>query len=809
MLTILSMNICISYLPYYAFVPILRQGMQVYGVDESSLNLLCIFYALVYVPGAFLTGPLVGAIGCQWTFMLAMAINALGCAVRCGEDLLSFIFPWMMAATPAEILLNANATDVAVVVSPQLLSFPWLVVGQLLCAMAQPLLVNATSEMGAEWFPPHERPRAAMVSNLMNFIGSSLSFMMPPVFVDGLSDSIEFTEIQVHSLLRSQFQVALFALTATLLFYRQPPQSAAHGAGLRPAATFRSEVLWVLCLRDFWLVTAQFSIYVAIGHAFDAVEGSLLEHYGYSAALTSWTGLACAVASIFSTVVESRYITDAAQYRVALLVANAFVASALLLGFFCLQLQMHPYVFVAAVGILGLSTPGWGCSCEFASEVCYPARETTVSSLLEAFSNMLGVAGILVTQRLIDAGFGAIVTLLMAAAAVISGSLLLCTRGRLLRTLAESSSAEEYTPPSLDVKVPSGRVWVNSLGSRCERSCEKRRPRVSGICKGPTSYIAVTMTGACLLLMVKRTNFAGGDRFDRLPWVLSATRLPPDPPPVASLPPWSVPPPLANRSRVQTLVMHCSEDQLRIDRFRRCLRDANLSSFDVVRCNPSRVIADDVEVAVRQGLLPPSALMALTGLSRLGMNRTGLLDRALSHLKIMRDFINSPWSMVNIMDSDEVFFSNYAAKRAELLGKLPHGFDFVNLNAVRPAGDKLRFKVRKPKKGQPKDAGKSWMNGRVFRMRSGLSPWTNEHLGNYIITKRGAKKILKIGSRYNTFGKWEAWGNFLLSQIYEGGDFVGFSVARNLLSFGSWSKRTRGNRARNASKTDRQPLCTL
>eukprot|EP00971_Amphidinium_carterae_P118560 2348975-Amphidinium_carterae.1 len=32
-----------------------------------------------------------------------------------------------------------------------------LISWQTLCALGQPLLVNLTSEMGAEWFPPNER----------------------------------------------------------------------------------------------------------------------------------------------------------------------------------------------------------------------------------------------------------------------------------------------------------------------------------------------------------------------------------------------------------------------------------------------------------------------------------------------------------------------------------------------------------------------------------------------------------------------------------------------------------------------------
>ncbi|CAE8611236.1 unnamed protein product [Polarella glacialis] len=63
------------------FVPILRQSMQVWHVDEPSLNMLCILYALVYVPGAFLTGPIISRIGCRWTFISSMALIACGCAV--------------------------------------------------------------------------------------------------------------------------------------------------------------------------------------------------------------------------------------------------------------------------------------------------------------------------------------------------------------------------------------------------------------------------------------------------------------------------------------------------------------------------------------------------------------------------------------------------------------------------------------------------------------------------------------------------------------------------------------------------------
>ena len=49
--------------------------MRAYGTTEGPLNWLCIVYALVYIPGAFLTGPIVSAVGTRWTFVLAMSAD--------------------------------------------------------------------------------------------------------------------------------------------------------------------------------------------------------------------------------------------------------------------------------------------------------------------------------------------------------------------------------------------------------------------------------------------------------------------------------------------------------------------------------------------------------------------------------------------------------------------------------------------------------------------------------------------------------------------------------------------------------------
>mmetsp|Transcript_12368 Transcript_12368/g.19652 ORF Transcript_12368/g.19652 Transcript_12368/m.19652 type:complete len:517 (-) Transcript_12368:52-1602(-) len=452
MLAILSVDICVSYLPWYTFVPIMSQSMSVYSATASDLNVLCIIYSLVYVPSVFLSGTVLSTLGCHWCFTLATSCVAAGCVLRCGPDVHSRFFS--MSSWVA-------TTAVPEQWPPTVAPFAWLAAGQALCAVGQTFLVNSTSHLAAEWFMADERPAAAMISNLMNFLGGCFSFMQPTWYVSE-EGSLESTTGQVTQLMDSQLKISLAALVLTVLLYRDAPF---NFNGVERAETPLFSELWqVLTLRDFWLVNGQFILYLTVLNTFDAVEGSLLANYGYSEALSSWTAVSFVAGALVSTAFESAIIRHPAHYRTALISINGVLAASLILGLFSLRAQLPEAGFVIAVGVMGLSTPGWGCAVEMGSEVCYPAREATVSSLLEAFGSLASIGGIIIAQHLIDTGKAFMVFVLMAIGSLAGSLALLGLSGRLHRREAEDvellSEADDDLlgspqglPPPVDTSV--------------------------------------------------------------------------------------------------------------------------------------------------------------------------------------------------------------------------------------------------------------------------------------------------------------------------------------------------------------------
>lgn len=813
MLAILSVDICVSYIPYYSFVPIPRQSMQVYGVDEAALNVLCILYALVFVPGVFVTGPVVASLGCRWTFVLAMAINFLGCTLRQGPSLSSDLVLWWHAwqGTQAFMAPSLNASfpealgavsgDVLALTPGPVHSFWWLVVGQALCASALPFLVNSTSEMAAEWFPPHERPTAAMVSNLMNFIGSSLSYMLPPLLVKEVHGTLQEAEHEMAQLLRLQSWIALAAFVGTLALYRPAPRT--FTMMHRVPGSCITDVVLCMRSRDFWLVSMYFSIYIAVCHAFDAVEGSLLEHYGYNASMTSWTGVSCAIASIVSTLLEAQCITSAASYRTALLVAAGFLAASQMLGFACLYFRMSGGVFIFAVGVMGLATPGFGCSIELGSEVGYPAREATVSSMLEAFSNLAGVLAIIATQRLIDWGCGAGVLAILSCLVLVSGAELLCLSGRLPRTEAEEAEeAEGKSVAEADMTPSAGEETAPLKKGAHEQEVPwwmrggRRRACLLAFCA-----LGIFLVFCRLLLFLPQSQLPeefASDAPATVP-LQSLEAFPAEALPLIAPgattplvaggngtantsgkgrkkpmlhPRWR---PIYNTTEPPNYIIHCPLRTKRLKRFGNQMKRAGLN-FTLVTCATGT--AQEVNEAVRDGLIGAGAAQATKGITVKGESRAALIGSAITHLGLMRQIAGGTAQVANVLEDQEILHWEFRKRRNDLLRRFGPNFDLVKLDARRPAGQRVDF-VRASR----------WMGGNVFRISSTLSPTMNMGLGNYMVTKQGATKILRLAKNYDTFGRWESFEQYLMSKILKEmkakkkKGFIGYTVQTSALSF--------------------------
>ena len=205
---------------WLTFAPLTTASAHHYHVAESAIGWLAELFPLLYVVLALPAGRLLDRAFHRWLAVGAI-LTGLGGVVRlAGPD------------------------------------YAWALLGQLLVAVAQPLVLGAVTKVAGEYLPPGLRPHGIAVGSAGIFAGMLLALILGTAFGGG----------HLVALLALQAAVAMLAAAAMLVSIRR------HGAARAPALD-----VGLVALRAVW---ADRSVRV--------LAGLLFVGFGAFIALTTW-----------------------------------------------------------------------------------------------------------------------------------------------------------------------------------------------------------------------------------------------------------------------------------------------------------------------------------------------------------------------------------------------------------------------------------------------------------------------------------------------------------------------------------------
>ena len=207
---------------WLTFAPLTTSSARHYGVSENAIGWLAEIFPLFYVVLALPAGRLLDRSFHRWLGVGAV-LTALGGLVR---------------------LAGAD--------------FGWALVGQLLVATGQPLVLNAVTKVAGEHLPPRLRPHGIAIGSAAVFAGMLLALILGTVFGGN----------HITALLELQAAIALLASLAMLHELRRSRGRAAEEAVVS---------VRLVALREVW---AQPNVRV--------LSGLLFAGFGVFIALTTW-----------------------------------------------------------------------------------------------------------------------------------------------------------------------------------------------------------------------------------------------------------------------------------------------------------------------------------------------------------------------------------------------------------------------------------------------------------------------------------------------------------------------------------------
>jgi MFS family permease len=331
---------------WLTFAPITPQAHQVLGVSEGAIGDLAVVNPLLYVLLAIPTGR------------------------------------WMDRRFGSALAAGALCTGIGAVVrlvDPG--SYGWVLAGQLVLSVGQPLVLNASTKIAARYFPPTERTAAISVASAAQFVG---------ILVAALSTGPLFTAGGLRLLLLVDAAVSVTTAVAVLAALRVP---ATYVADSGPAAPLG----WLRHDRLMWQLAALLFIGVGLFNAVATWLDTILSDLGSPDA----GGTLISVMTVSGIVGAAVLPGLAAQRdrRREVLVAT----TALTFVVFLAMALIHGVVFAgAALAVEGfVLLAGLPVALDWSELESGPARAGTATGFLLLAGNLGGVVLVLFVQALI------------------------------------------------------------------------------------------------------------------------------------------------------------------------------------------------------------------------------------------------------------------------------------------------------------------------------------------------------------------------------------------------------------------------
>ncbi|TCV93410.1 putative MFS family arabinose efflux permease [Luteibacter rhizovicinus] len=211
------------------FAPITTEIASQYGVSPSAIGNLSLVFPLLFIPLALPAGLLLDRVPVR----TSLRISAVGMALAA---LLRILGP----------------------------SYGFLLAGQVMFSVLQPLVMALVARLAAVWFAEDERLRATEISSMAIFAGLGLAFVLVPV--------IGFRTLWLDVAVLGALAVS------TLLWVPADPREAAATPGPRPS--WRSGMLAMLRAPAFLVVTAYFFLANGYFNAISTWLESILHRHG-------------------------------------------------------------------------------------------------------------------------------------------------------------------------------------------------------------------------------------------------------------------------------------------------------------------------------------------------------------------------------------------------------------------------------------------------------------------------------------------------------------------------------------------------
>ncbi|XP_050314466.1 uncharacterized MFS-type transporter C09D4.1-like [Anthonomus grandis grandis] len=354
------------------------------------------------------------------------------------------------AALTGCFLTAIGATVKVCLVRPD--SFWVVMVGQAIVSVSQLFTLSLPPKLAVTWFKPNEISTVCSIGVFGMQLGSAMGFLIPPIIVED-DPNIVNVGIRLNYLCRGLSLLCIPACIAIVWYFPDMPAYPPSEAQAMERKSMK-HVTWTTYMgslkelftnKGFLIHTLAYSISYGIFSAFGTLLNQFILSYFPGAAQDAGRmGLVMILVGMSGGVLAGYVLDKTRKYKETNFVI--YIGTVVCLGGLLVSLQMKAkYVVYVTIGIFGFFLNAYiPAGIEFASELTYPANESTTTSLITAASQTLGVTFTLMLGE-INTKWGTFWAIIIQISLLIAGCILTMFVPNNLRRQAAFNKALKFT----------------------------------------------------------------------------------------------------------------------------------------------------------------------------------------------------------------------------------------------------------------------------------------------------------------------------------------------------------------------------
>ena len=202
----------------------------------------------------------------------------------------SYMIIYLVASIPASFIIDTYGivkgirTGIILAVAGSVLkavsgnSFNMVLSGQLILAVSQPFVINASTAVAARWFPVSERAIATGLATLAQYLGIMIAMLVTPLLIVSSPNDPGYGS-GIDSMLKTYGIITVAVSVISYLLMREKPE---YPTSEEPYAriSFSSGLRHIFRLRDMWLMILLFTIGLGMFNAISSMVDSIAAYLG-------------------------------------------------------------------------------------------------------------------------------------------------------------------------------------------------------------------------------------------------------------------------------------------------------------------------------------------------------------------------------------------------------------------------------------------------------------------------------------------------------------------------------------------------